>query len=112
MLLESCGKKRAGNKLFNMRKLNLGKLRCSTQSAAKNQSLSGSSARDQSQTTISSFFITKHCPVNDPSSSETGRTTAEGNKLTKGAKVCFLVKELFIGTLTLCFETDIDIVVR
>ena len=60
-----------------MKKLNLGKLRCSTASSSKGYpSSSRSSTKNQSQATISSFFINKSC------SKDENKVTAKSAKST------------------------------
>ena len=78
-----------------MRKINLGKLRCSTHSSANSQSPSGSSTRNQSQTTISSFFVSKPCSRDSEGDSVAGKSKADGKKLTgaKGAKVGWQIRQ-------------------
>lgn len=60
-----------------MKKLNLGKLRCSTASSSKGYpSSSRSSTKNQSQSTISSFFVNKSC------SKDENKVTAKSAKST------------------------------
>ena len=60
-----------------MKKLNLGKLRCSTASSSKGYpSSSRSSTKNQSQATISSFFVNKSC------SKDENKVTAKSAKST------------------------------
>ena len=60
-----------------MKKLNLGKLRCSTASSSKGYpSSSRSSTKNQSQATISSFFMNKSC------SKDENKVTAKSAKST------------------------------
>ena len=57
--------------LIIMRKINLGKLRCSTQSSANGHSPSFPSTKSQTQATISSFFVRKPCSKSkDPDNTE------------------------------------------
>lgn len=72
-----------------MRKINLGKLRCSTQSSSNGHSTSGSSTKNQSQATISSFFASKPCSREN--NSAIPKSTVIGNPSgSKGAKVGLL----------------------
>ncbi|KAL9986291.1 hypothetical protein ACROYT_G000415 [Oculina patagonica] len=67
-----------------MRKINLGKLRCSTHSTSNGHSPSGASTKNQSQSTISSFFVRKPCSKAKGTDNSESKSTVNGD--TSGAK--------------------------